>query len=93
MRKKRVDGNQNELVEQMRQIPGLTVRITSGVGEGFTDAVIGYAKKTHLVEIKDPAKPPSKRKLTPDEKKFHESWTGSIHVIETIEDVLKIIQS
>ena len=91
MRAKRIDGNQNTLIDQMRQIPGLTVRITSMVGNGFTDTVIGYRGKTHLLEIKDPSQPPSKRKLTPDEQKFHDSWTGSIWVVETIDDVLKII--
>ena len=75
----------------MRKIPGLTVRITSQVGEGFTDVVLGYKGKTHLVEIKDPNKPPSARKLTDDERKFHDSWTGSIGIAETIDDVLKII--
>ncbi len=91
MRAKRIDANQNTLVAQMRQIPGLTVRITSQVGEGFVDAVIGYRGHSHLLEIKDPNQPPSKRRLTPDEKQFHESFTGSIHVVETIDDVLKII--
>jgi hypothetical protein len=91
MRIKKVDTNQSKLVAQMRKIPGLRVAHTHIVGNGFVDVVCGYKGQNFLFEIKDPSKPPSARKLTPDEEKFHSTWTGSIHVIEKIEDVLSII--
>jgi hypothetical protein len=91
MRVRKADGNQSALVRQIRQIPGLMVRHTHTVGQGFVDAVIGYGGKNYLLEIKDPSKPPSQRKLTPDEQKFHDEWTGQVAVVETLDDVLRVI--
>lgn len=91
MRVKRADANQSELVSQIRKIPGVTVKHTHVVGEGFVDVVIGYKKTNYLCEIKDPNKPPSKRRLTEDEERFHKDWTGQIAIIETFDDVLKML--
>lgn len=91
MRGKRVDRNQPEIVKQLRQIPGVTVAHTHIVGDGFTDLVIGYKRKNYLIEVKDPNQPPSKRRLTPDEEKFHREWTGQIAVAENLTDILKLI--
>lgn len=35
-----------------------------------------------LVEIKDGKKPPSKKKLTEHEEKFHAGWLGQVAIIE-----------
>jgi hypothetical protein len=91
MRVRKVDSNQSQLVKQMRKIPGLSVAHTHTVSNGFTDVVVGFRGVNYLFEIKDPSKPPSQRKLTPDELEFHKNWTGSIHIVETIDDVIKII--
>lgn len=91
MRPRRIDGNQKELVGQMRKIPGLTVRHTHMVGDGFVDITVGFRGRNYLLEIKDPAKPPSARKLTPDEEKFHAEWMGQAAVVETIDDVMKVL--
>lgn len=91
MRAKKVDDNQPQLVKQMRRIPGLTVFLTHTLGKGFGDAVLGFRKNNYIIEIKDPSKPPSARKLTPDEEKFHEEWEGQITVVETIDDVLNLL--
>jgi hypothetical protein len=92
MKAKRIDDNQQQLVKQIRRIPGVSVKITSALGEGFTDAVIGFRGMNYLTEIKDPAKPPSARKLTPAEEKFHSEWRGQVCIIETIDDVLKMLK-
>lgn len=91
MRVRKVDNNQPELVKQIRRLPGVTVVLTHIVGNGFVDAVIGFMGRNYLAEIKDPSQPPSKRKLTPDEENFHKQWTGQISVVETIDDVIKIL--
>jgi hypothetical protein len=90
MRACKIDDNQEQLVKQMRCIPGLKVKHTHTV-KGFVDVVIGYRGINYLLEIKDPGKPPSKRKLTDDEQKFHNEWTGQVAVVETIDDVIKLI--
>lgn len=95
MRAKKIDANQNEIVKQLRKM-GFSVAITSMVGNGFPDLVVSNAQwdkptgkywKTILVELKDPANPPSARKLTPDEKKFHDSWKGYIVIATSINDI------
>jgi hypothetical protein len=91
MRIRKVDDNQKELVKLIRMIPGVTVKHTHMVANGFVDIVVGHRKTNYLFEIKDPKKPPSARKLSADEERFHKEWTGQIDVVETIEDVIKIL--
>ena len=44
-----------------------------------------------MIEIKDPDKMPSQRKLTPDQNEFHESWRGQVVVAESSLEALRII--
>lgn len=90
MRARKIDTNQPELVKQMREL-GLSVFITSMVGNGFVDAVVGHQKINYLMEIKDPNQPPSKRRLTPDEQQFFDTWKGQVDKVETIDDVLRVV--
>jgi hypothetical protein len=53
----------------------------SRLGGGAPDLAIGYRGKTVLVEIKDGTKPASRRRLTPDEARFFESWRGEAAVV------------
>jgi len=86
----RIDDNQNELVAGLRKYPGVTVKVTSQLKK-FCDIVVGFRGKNYLIEIKDPSKPPSHRQLTPDEKIFHDLWTGQVDIAHTVDEVLKII--
>ncbi len=90
-RARRIDGNQNEIVDSLRKIPGVSVAVTSMIGNGFVDIVVGYKDINYLFEIKDPAQPPSKRVLTPDELEFHKGWCGQISVVEKLDEILKIM--
>ena len=82
----RVDENQGSIVSKFRGA-GFSVAITSNLGGGFPDLAVGKYGVTVLVEIKDGDKPPSKRKLTEDEERFHSSWRGAACVVECEEDV------
>jgi Holliday junction resolvase len=86
----KTDVNQKAVVEQLRAI-GATVAITSQLGKGFPDIVVGYGGDNYLFEIKDQKKTPSERKLTKDEQKFNDSWEGQYAVIETAAQALKIM--
>lgn len=46
--------------------------------------------KVYLIEAKDPDKPPSARKLTPQQVKFHERWhrCATLLVVLHARDVL-----
>ena len=87
----RVDDNQSEIVATFRRL-GASVAILSGVGQGVPDILIGYRGRDALVEIKDGAKPPSKRRLTKDEAEFHQKWTGRpVEIVETVEQAVSLI--
>lgn len=87
----RIDSNQTEIVEGLRKC-GYSVAITSAVGNGFVDIIVGRPGSNILMEIKDPSQKPSKRRLTSDQVKFHTEWKGPIAVIETLEEALAVMQ-
>lgn len=86
-----VDSNQSTIVKSLRML-GVTVKPVHQL-KGFCDIVAGYMGKNYLFEIKDPDKVPSKRKLTEDEQKFHDTWRGSVHIIHTVDEAWDIIQA
>ena len=79
----RSDANQTVIVAEFRGL-GASVAHTHMVGEGFADVVVGYRGSNVLVEIKDSAKPPSERKLTTAQVKFHAEWKGAIVIVDRI---------
>lgn len=92
MRGNRIDRNQNEIVSALRKL-GFSVAITSMLGKGFPDIVVGKNGKNYLFELKDNEKTPSQKKLTPDEEKFFASWRGQVNKVETIDEILEITNS
>jgi len=84
----RVDANQGEIVKALRKA-GVAVHITSALGGGFTD-LVAWCPATNvlaLLEVKDPAQPPSKRRLTPDEAAF--AAVFPTHVVLTAVEALE----
>jgi hypothetical protein len=86
----RIDDNQKEIVQALRAV-GASVAVTSALGDGFGDIVIGFRGQNFIIEIKDENKPPSKRKLTPAEEEFHNGWNGQIDVAINVDEALSII--
>lgn len=86
----RTDANQKPIVEGLREI-GASVAITSQLGTGFPDIVVGYKGRNYLIEIKDGDKPPSQRKLTEDEVDFENKWRGQYAIAESLADAYVII--
>jgi hypothetical protein len=81
---RRADGNQAEIVAALRAV-GCKVVPTHTIGQGFPDLVVSFRGETCLVEIKDPSKPLSDRRLTPAQQQFHAAWAGRIYICETPE--------
>lgn len=91
----RTDANHAQIVATARKC-GCTVLDLSGVAGGCPDLLLGIStpsgRKNLLVEIKDSAKPPSARKLTPDQVKFHGAWKGPIAVVESTDELIALIR-
>jgi hypothetical protein len=93
MRKRpRVDANQQEIVDMLRQV-GCTVTSLASVGGGVPDLLVGYRGRTILMEVKDGKKPPSARLLTPDQRQWADAWSGGpVWVISDQTQALDIIK-
>jgi hypothetical protein len=57
---------------------------------GF-DLLIGYGGLTMPVEVKDGAKPPSARKLTENEQRIHDRWTGGKRLVMDMDGVAETV--
>ena len=89
---RRIDANQNEIVDALRKC-GATVRgITQG--DGIPDLLVGYNGETILMEVKDGQKVPSARKLTEAEQDFFNKWTGGLLVVvNSVEEALEVLKN
>ncbi len=88
---KRVDANQPDIVEDLRSYPGVVVQSLADMGSGCPDLLVGVACVNWLFEVKNPNQPPSKRRLTDDEKVWHFEWTGQVAIIETADEALRLM--
>jgi hypothetical protein len=95
----RVDANQRTIVMALRKC-GWSVQSLASVGCGCPDLLIGKSVRTGpgltqrinlLLEIKDGSKPPSARRLTPDEAAWHDDWRGQMRVVASLEDIIDLL--
>lgn len=87
----RVDDNQEQVVKALRKA-GAFVQHLYMVGGGCPDLLVGYRREAFLLEVKDASKPPSARKLTELEARWHRQWTGlPVCVVHTPEEALQAI--
>ena len=89
----KVDANQKKIVRSLRGIPGVTVAITSQLGDGFPDFIVGYKRFNYMIELKDGDKVKSKKKLTEGEHKFHNEWRGQVAVCESFDEIFSLIMN
>lgn len=93
MKAARVDANQPEIVRALRRF-GCTVQPLHTVGQGVPDLLVGRNGRNLLLEVKDGAKPPSARTLTPDQVKWIDEWRGSpVYVVATVDEALHAVMS
>lgn len=83
-RTQRSDGNQPAIVKRYRAHGAKVLVVSKWLP---VDLLVSVPGLSELKEVKDPLQPPSKRKLTPNEQKFHDEWPVKIPIIETIDDV------
>lgn len=86
----RVDANQREIVEALRVV-GCSVQVLSAVGHGCPDLLVGHHGANILLELKDGSKPPSARRLTEDEERWHRGWQGEVVTVASIDEALAAV--
>lgn len=90
----KVDANHGEIVKALRD-HGCMVTDLSGVGNGVPDILVWIPafRRWIVIEIKDGAKPPSERRLTPDQEKWHKKHTGClVYVVTSAEEAIAAVQ-
>ncbi|PJN96415.1 hypothetical protein CNY89_02650 [Amaricoccus sp. HAR-UPW-R2A-40] len=86
----KVDANQAAIVNALRRA-GASVQPLHAVGAGCPDLLVGYRGQNLMVEVKDGGKPPSARKLTPDQADWHDAWRGQVIVVKDVDQALAAI--
>ena len=86
----RVDDNHRSIAVALKAI-GCSVLSLAPLGKGAPDLLVGYWGRNTILEVKDGSKPPSKRRLTPDEEAFAEAWRGQYAVVETVEQAIEAV--
>jgi Holliday junction resolvase len=85
----KIDANQEQVVSALRAA-GVRVLSLAAVGKGVPDLLCSFRGLLILLEVKDGQKPPSARKLTPDQIEFHREWKDvPLYVVENPWDALK----
>jgi Holliday junction resolvase len=89
----KVDANHREIADVLIRC-GAWVIDCSAVGQGFPDLLISHRGKLMMVEVKDGAKSPSRRKLTPAQVDFHalaHAMGTPVHVVESVDQALALV--
>jgi hypothetical protein len=87
----RRDANEGDIIKAMRAEGAYVKQIND---EGLFDLLVSHRGETLLVEVKDGAKPPSARRLTDAEQKFHDEWPGSdLYIVNSVEEALLLLRT
>ena len=85
-RNARVDANQREIVDALRNL-GASVICLHMVGQGCPDLLVGFRGVNELAECKSKS-----GKLTPDEADLHRTWQGKqIWIVRSVDDCLVML--
>ena len=88
----KVDANHADIVAALRAV-GCTVESLAAVGGGVPDLLVGWGCTTFLIEVKDGSKPPSARRLTEDQLRWHGAWRGGpVAVVCDVESALRVVR-
>jgi hypothetical protein len=89
----KIDANHAEIVKALRAI-GCSVQPLHMVGGGCPDLAVGYRGQNFWLEVKDGTKPPSQRRLTPDQVKWVDAWKGGqVWVVHSVEQAIEAVCS
>lgn len=87
----RVDDNHAEIVRALRQV-GCSVLSLAPLGKDAPDLLCGVRGVDALMEVKDGAKSPSRRRLKAGQEEFHKLWRGRpVIVVHSAEEALAAV--
>ena len=87
----RRDDNEKEVIAALREAGAYVKQIND---EGLFDLLVSYRGETLMIEVKDGAKPPSARRLTEAEQKFHDEWPGSdLYTVTSVEEAVALLRT
>jgi len=87
----RRDAGEQDIIKAMREA-GAYVRAIND--EGLFDLLVSYRGETLMIEVKDGSKPPSARRLTDAEQKFHDEWPGSdLYIVNSVEEAIALLRT
>lgn len=89
----RVDINQPAIVKALEAV-GASVLVTSDLGQGLPDLVVGFRLVNYLLEVKNPATSYGRRGLNPLQERWATLWTGSpVRVVRSTEEALCVVDA
>ncbi len=89
--KAKVDDNQEDIVRNLRRIPGVTV------APGHDDVLAGYRGKTYWYEIKNPDAVSKKTgkilesAIKDSQRKLRAEWAGHYRIVSSLDEILRDI--
>ena len=87
----RRDDGEREIIDALRKAGAYVKQVND---EGLADLLVWHGGRTLILEVKDGKKPPSARKLTEAEQKFHNEWPGdNLFIVNSVEEALKVISA
>lgn len=89
-RRARIDDNQTEIASAVEAM-GASVQFLASVGRGCPDLLVGYCGHNLLWEVKNPLQSPAHQKLTKDQATWHHHWRGSVSVVHSAPEAVRIL--
>lgn len=87
----RRDDNEREIIDALRAAGAYVKQIND---EGLADLLVWFGGRCMIVEVKDGKKPPSARKLTEAEQKFHDEYPGdNLFIVNSVDEALALLGS
>jgi hypothetical protein len=88
MRKRgKPDAGQSQDVDYLRKYMGWSVKVTSQLGDGFGDFIVGAEGVNLIFEKKNKG-----GKLTPNEQDWQIAWRGQVFTCYDIEEVIHYVR-
>lgn len=88
----RTDANQEQVVSALRAA-GARVLSLAPVGAGVPDLLVGHRGRLLLLEVKDGAKSPSRRRKTAAQERFFAEWADlPISLVDGPESALRALR-